>query len=288
MRSHDISLEQRPLTRPIGVQIHGLRHHLAQDFPGTLAEIVQLGIRVVELVSFPGCRGNPWGDFGSLADWPPEVIGDKLREAGLAYDSAHVYWRQLQPSQFDMTVDWLTRVGVKRAILAELPVNSGASIEDWRIAFDTLNALGMQLQHAGLQFAYHTQANLWEMCDGVRPSDELLHGIDPQRCLLEFDPSGALKYGTNPAEFLRGRPDCFYALHLRDGVRPNQHAFHIPSMPLGAGEIDIPCLLRAAEATACEYYFLEMEVGPGPACMAAIHSSLQYLQRTGWHLAEGA
>lgn len=267
------------LTRPVGVQVHCLRHRMAQDFRVTLADIAALGIRAVELVSFPGCRGNPWGDFGGLADWQPEAIRDALLEAGLTYPSAHVSWRELQEPQFDRTVDWLQRIGVQHAVLASLPLATGASIHEWRRAFEALNSMGERLLGADLQFAYHTQANLWNVVNGMTAADELLLVVDPRRCLLEFDPSGALMYAADPAEYLRRRPDCFFALHLRDGTRPAQQTAYLPALPLGDGALDWPSLFTAAERTSLQWYFLEMEVEPAEATMTAIRTSLHYLQR---------
>ena len=59
----------------LGVQLHCLRHAVRDDFSGALESIRRLGLAVVELVSFPGCRGNPWGDFGNATDLPARSIG---------------------------------------------------------------------------------------------------------------------------------------------------------------------------------------------------------------------
>ena len=162
------------------------------------------------------------GDFGALADWAPRDIRAALSAAGLECPSAHVMWRELDTSSLDRTLEWLNGVGVPRAVLASVPVTTGADREAWLQTFDRLNALGECMHRAGLRFAIHTQVNLWASAGDMRPADELVLHVDPRLCAIEYDPSGALMYGIDPAACLQLRPDAFWALHLRDGRRPAQ------------------------------------------------------------------
>ncbi len=269
--------ENNTLPHRLGIQAHCLRQQLARDLRGTLGELAQLGFRAIELASFPGCRGNPWGDFGALADAAPESISDALVAAGFIVPSTHISWREVQDEHFEATVDWLKGVGTQRAIVASIPMPANARFEQWRAAFERLNEIGMRFRESGLDFGYHTQANLWQMCDGACPADSLLEVIDPRRCLIEFDPTGTLIYGMDPAAYLRGQPDGFYALHLRDGRRPEHAVPHLYAEPLGKGEIDFQALLNAAAATSMQWHFLEMEMASSEAVMAAIQTSLRYL-----------
>jgi sugar phosphate isomerase/epimerase len=270
--------ENNTMPPRLGIQAHCLRQQLARDLHGTLGELARLGFGAIELAAFPGCRGNPWGDFGALADAAPEAISDALVAAGFIVPSTHISWREAQDEHFDATVAWLRGVGTQRAILASIPIPANASFEQWRAALERLNEIGMRFRESGLDFGYHTQANLWQMCDGARPADSLLEIIDPRCCLIEFDPTGTLIYGMDPAAYLRGRPDGFYALHLRDGRCPEHVVPHLYAQPLGEGEIDFRALLKAAAATSMQWHFLEMEMASPEAVMAAIQASLRYLQ----------
>jgi sugar phosphate isomerase/epimerase len=267
--------------RQLGVQAHCLRFRITASLEATLAEVARLGLRAIELVTFPGCRGNRWGDFGAATDWPPEDIGRAIRCSGLACPSALVTSPEIAADRFEATVSWLRAAGIPRLILTSMPTPGSGTLRDWQQAFAALNTIGERLGACGMQFAIHTQPNLWAVIDHRRLADELLRAIDPELCRVEFDPSGAIMYGTDPAQYISQRPDCFYALHLRDGTQPPEPVFYQAAEPLGAGTVDWPALLAAAEASAIEWYFLEMEVTEPAQTMAAIIASQHYLRERG-------
>ena len=267
--------------RQLGVQAHCLRFRIAESLEATLDEVAGLGLRAIELVSFPGCRGNRWGDFGAATDWRPEDIGSAIRKAGLVCPSVMVNAQELSEAQFDATVRWLHGVDAGRLVLTSIPTPGAGSLRDWQQALATLNPTGEHLRSCGLQFAIHTQPNLWAVVEGRRLADELLDAVDPQLCRIEFDPSGAIMYGADPAAYIAQRPASFYALHLRDAARPPEPVFYQAAEPLGTGTVDWRSFLAAAEASAIEWYFLEMEVSEPGQTMNAIVASQHFLQQQG-------
>jgi len=262
----------------IGVQAHCLRFEIQKGLEQTLAQIASLGLAAIELVRFPGCRGNRWGDFGAATDRPAREIGAAIREAGLVCPSVMVSPDELTTATMDSTVEWVRDTGATRLVLTTLPSPASGVLYDWTVAFANLNALGSRMQRSGLRFAFHPQPSLWSELDGARLADVLLDTIDPDLCQIEFDPSGAIIYGTDPASYLRKRPGAFFAMHLRDGMQPPSPVFYLPSEPLGRRYIDWPALLDAAAQTPIEWYFLEMEVADQATTWPAIVESLQFLK----------
>jgi sugar phosphate isomerase/epimerase len=264
----------------IGVQAHCLRFEIQKGLEQTLAQISGLGLAAIELVRFPGCRGNRWGDFGAATDRPAREIGAAVRAAGLVCPSVMVSADELTTANTGSTIEWVHDTGATRLVLTALPSPDPANLRDWTAAFANLNVLGARMQRSGLRFAFHPQPSLWSELDGARLADVLLDTIDPDQCKIEFDPSGAIIYGTNAASYLRKRPGAFFAMHLRDGMQPPSPVFYLPSEPLGCRYIDWPSLLDAAAQTGIEWYFLEMEVADQATTWPAIVESLQFLKST--------
>jgi sugar phosphate isomerase/epimerase len=265
-------------TARLGVQAHCLRFEIQRGLESTLTRVADLGLAAIELVRFPGCRGNPWGDFGAATDRSAVDIGAAIGTAGLVCPSVMVLPGEVDDAHLDSTSRWVRESGATRLVLTSLPTPGRGSLQDWQAAFTGLNGLGARIQHLGLDFALHTQPGLWSVVEGVRLADMLLDSIDPQCCQIEFDPAGPIIYGTDAADYVRRRPDAFYALHLRDGLQPPEPVFYLASEPLGHRYLDWTALLEAAAASSIGWYFLEMETADAADTLPAITASLDFLR----------
>jgi sugar phosphate isomerase/epimerase len=261
----------------LGVQAHCLRFEIARGVEQALARVRRLGVRAIEMVSFPGCRGQAWGDFGAAADRTPRDVAAALRAAGLSCPSTMVLERELDLARIEATLRWVADLGCPRLVQSSFAIADEAGTADWQLAFDRIEGLARRVRATGLRYVLHTQANLWRPLGERRPIDLLLERVDPRLMQLEYDPSGAIIYGLDPAGPLRARPEAFYALHLRDGRTPPAPVFYLAALPLGAGGVDWLNLLRAAAASAIEYDFLEMEVAEPQTTLAALEASCRYL-----------
>jgi sugar phosphate isomerase/epimerase len=265
----------------LGVQAHCLRFEIASGLESALTAVAGLGVRAIEMMSFPGCRGNPWGDFGPAADVPPERIAAAMREAGLACPSVMVHERELRPEHRDRTMHWIHALGVSRIVLTAIEMHPRPTLRDWQIAFDQVLALATTLRSQGFQLILHTQPDLWHPTDGTLPADLLLRYADPDLLPIEFDPSGAIIHRAKPAAYLRQRPEVFYGLHLRDAMPPKQPVAYLPARPLGTGCVNWQDLLMAARESALNWYFLEMEVPEPSETLPAIETSRRFLESRG-------
>lgn len=276
--------DAHPDIRPerLGVQAHCLRYEIAAGLEAALARVAVLGIHAIELMSFPGCRGQTWGDFGTATDRDPRDIAAALRAAGLACPGTMVLERELSLANIGATLRWVAGLGCPRLVQSSFSIADDAGHADWQLAFERIEGLARRVRAAGLAYVLHTQPNLWRPLGAVRPIDLLLERLDPALVQLEYDPSGAIIHGLDPAAPLRARPELFYALHLRDGRAPPEPVYYLAALPLGAGSVDWPALLRAAAASAIEYWFLEMEVAEPRATLAAIESSRRFLVERGF------
>jgi sugar phosphate isomerase/epimerase len=265
----------------LGVQAHCLRHVFARDFDQGLAAVTERGLHCLELVSFAGCRGNPWGDFGNATDLEARAIGARLASAGVGCPSVMVHEGELDPERCDATLRWVAEVGCRRVVLTALKHPPRPTRADWERCFERLAQYARRCREAGFKFVIHTQPSLWAECDGELPAAALLQWVDPVLCRIEYDPSGAILHGIDPTHFIRVRPEVFYSLHLRDGRTPPAPVVYLPALPLGAGVVDWAALLAAAAASNMEWYFLEMEVAERTDVLGALDASLAFLHSSG-------
>jgi sugar phosphate isomerase/epimerase len=265
----------------LGVQVHCLRHVVRKGLPDALASIRRLGLGIVELVSFPGCRGNPWGDFGSATDLPARSIRIALDDAGLLCPSVMVNERELAPDQIDTVLDWVRGVGADRVVLTAFAGSTGSTLEQWRATLARTNTHAERCRERGIAFVLHTQPDLWAPVEDRRPVELLRDEVDPAMVRLEYDPSGAIMYGIDPASFLTGWHGAIHAVHLRDGQPAPEPVPYVPALPLGSGSVDWDAFLRASRDAAVEWYFLEMEVADPTAVIGALSTSLEQLAALG-------
>jgi len=271
------------LTRAhLAVQAHCLRREMSVDFPGALARVKALGFDRIEMCSFPGCRGNLWGDFGELADWPSERIRAELAAAELDCIGTHFAAKELAGDQLDGAVRQARDIGSPAIVLGGLHQPADASATSWRAAFESLNEIGRRVTDHGLAFAYHTQNDVWRTIDGTLLADELLHIVDPAVCRVELDPSGALVFGTDWTASVIDNPGHFFAMHLRDGSRPGHQVPYLRALPLGEGDENWRRALDAAVSAEIPLYILEMEVDAGRDPFDALDSSLAFLESLGF------
>lgn len=261
----------------IGVQVHCLRREMSSDFPGTLQRLSAMGIETVELCSFAGCSGNPWGDFGKLADWPPEKVRDALRESDLRCVSTHVTYEELSAEHIESTMQWAEAVDAPVIVLSGLPGLSAVDPESARRLFIELNDLGTRLSGNGFDFAYHTQNDVWKGVGDGLLAHLMFDEVDPECCRIELDPSGALVHGTDWTSLVRENRGRFFAMHLRDGKRPEREVPYLPAVPLGSGDENWATALAAASDAEISTFLLEMELDRDGDVFGAIRESRDFL-----------
>lgn len=265
------------MSRQLGVQAHCLRHEMAVDFEGTLTRLASLGLHTIELCSFRGFAGNPWGDFGRLADWQPERVRTALEQAGIACMGAHFVEDEFHEDALGRLLDWALGVKSPIVVVPGIRMPEQPRLADWQAAADRLNEIGNRLREHGLRFAYHTQNSVWENLGGVLAFEALAERLEPELCQIELDPSGSLVYGTGWQELVREMPGRFVSMHLRDGEAPDRIVPYLPALPLGEGAVDWKSALAAASAAGVPYYLLEMEIERGGDVFGALETSLNYL-----------
>jgi sugar phosphate isomerase/epimerase len=237
---------------PIAVQLWTVRE--LPDFPGVLRQISDIGYLAVEPF---GLHGLAPATFRTLLDdlglgvcsvhapfpagpWAAQVL-DECAELG-----APVLAWSLEQEEF-ATRDLIAR-GVER-------VNEGAA---------NAKAYGMRV-------AYHNHwAEFTNTVDGRSAYQVLLDLLDPS-VLIELDMYWTRLGGADPARVVHDLGDRVRFLHVKDGPADEPAA---PMVPVGAGTLDIPAILRANPAVA--WHIVELDRSE-MSTMDALRESYRYL-----------
>ena len=243
--------------KPIALQLYTVREQMKQDLPGTLKQVANFG--------YVGVEGLPGGQ--------PREAKRILDDLGLKATSLH--WAPATPDNIQEIVD-------AAGLLDIHVVCSGwKNREDWdspdgvrRIAAGIQESAALLKAH-GLIHAYHN--HWWEMqdLDGTLGLERFLAAAPDAGS--ELDVYWACNFGAVDVPALLGRwkTRC-PVLHIKDGplVRDEPHT------AVGAGKMDIPAVVAAADEDVCQWLIVELD-RCATDIVAAAKDSLDYLVANG-------
>jgi sugar phosphate isomerase/epimerase len=254
------------LNGPVGLQMWSLRDYLPKDLPGTLAKVRAMGFREVEGAGL----------------WKHTVaeLRAAIDTAGLQCQSAHMDFERLRddaPSAFAEA----KALGASWVVCPWIPHGKEFTREDALKAAETFNKVASAAEGAGLRFAYHCHG--YEMVPSPEGTlfDTLAKNTDPKRVLFQVDVFHALHGGANPVDLINRYASRVTSLHLKDlkkgvaivkgtGIAPPE-----ADVPIGAGQVDWPAVLRAAMKAGASLYYVEDESADP---WGHIPQSVQYLK----------
>ena len=236
----------------IGLQLYTLRRPFAADPLGTLERIRETGYDAVE--------------FAAPLDLDFAALGAGMREFGLDCPSAHVGLADMTDRP-DAVLAMAEALGCGYIVLPFVPPEQ----RDWPRVVASLSAFAERVRKEGYRVAYHHHDFEFDASSGSRPFDFLVAETDPALVSFELDVYWLKKGGEDPVaaiERLRGRVKL---VHLKDMAADGAIA------DVGAGTLDFPALLRAADAAGAEHFFVEHDFPPEPY-WPSVEASLRYLR----------
>ncbi len=233
-----------------GLVSYTFRHQFEEDVPATLDFIKEMGVTNMEFSSL----------FGKTA----EELRRLLDERGMVCTSYGVGLDDLL-HDVDRVAEEAKTLGAKHVRVAWYPHEAPFDIEDARRAVDHFNQVGRSLHERDLTFSYHNHGyEFAEYQDGTY-FDYIVQNTDPDYVSFQLDVFWTVWPGHDPVELIKKYPDRFKTVHLKDlkkgvegdlsGGAPNE-----TMVVLGEGQVDLEALLRAAEDSDIEYFYLEDEV----------------------------
>ena len=240
--------------KPISVQLYSLRDESGQDFDAVLNTLAQTGYAGVE----------PFNLFGKT----PAEFRSQVEDLGMQISSSHYPWANRTP--IGEVVETLGELGLQRAAGGFGPDDFSDMSAIRRTAQKTqeiINALKPQ----GIELFLHN--HWWEflIVEG-RPAYHHFQEMVPD-VLFEIDTYWAANFGAcNPAEEVARVRARTPLLHIKDGPLVKGE----PNVAVGAGRMDIPGVIKAADSDVLEWLIVELDAC-GTDMMSAVQESYRYL-----------
>jgi sugar phosphate isomerase/epimerase len=281
-----------PMGLPVGIQLYTVGKPLAEDAPGTLKQLHEIGYREVE--------------SAGLGKHTAKELRGYLDDAGLVCPSAHL---QLAGDKLDEQFEEAHALGAKYAVSSVLrsfspefmkaaresmqsngatpmPKAPAMTPDDFKRTAEKMNEVGRKAHAAGLQYAYHNHNFEFEkMPDGSPAYDVLVKETDPELVKFEIDCGWMVVAGSDPVAYFQKYPERFRMLHIKDFkpvAKPTTDlmgAGRPQGTDLGTGFVDYKPIFAAAKAAGIEHIFVEQEAPFPVSQLDSAKVDYAYLQK---------
>lgn len=209
----------------LSVQLYTVREHVAQDLPGALGRLAEIGYRRVE----------PWG----LVD-RADLLAEHLPALGLEAPTSHVH---LLDADLDAVFAAAQLVGVTTIIDPHVPEENWTERARIEHVAARMGEIAERAADHGLRVGYHNHAfELEHRVDGVSAL-EVFAQAAPASVVLQVDTYWAEVGGEPAVELLRRLGDRVQALHVKDGPRTKADKDQVA---VGDGVLAVADILAAA------------------------------------------
>jgi sugar phosphate isomerase/epimerase len=252
---------------PVGLQLYSLRDQFAKDVPGTLKMVQDFGIRYVELA----------GTY----DLAPADFRKQLDAHGLKPIAAHFPYEQYRDNPESVAAE-AKALGLEYAGLAWIPHQGAFNEQTARDAIEVFNRAGKVLADQSIKFFYHQHGYEFHPHGDGTLMDLIIRETNPEHVRFQMDVFWVVYPGHDPVELLNRYGNRWELMHLKDlkkGVPTGDLSGQADvgfDVTLGTGQMDMPAILKAAEAAGVKYYFIEDE---SPNAPKQIPQSLRFLER---------
>jgi sugar phosphate isomerase/epimerase len=234
----------------VGLQLYSLREQFKKDVPATMAKVKSWDVKLVEVHSTYGLSTE---DFKKL-----------LNQNGLSVISVGGEFKDLQTDPMKV-VGLAKALGATYVMCSWIPhKGNDFTFDDARRAVDVFNTAGKLLKENGLALCYHPHGYEIRPYQGGTLFDYLVKGLNADYVNFEMDVFWVKHAGRDPVALLKKYPKRFPLMHLKDrkpGTPGNQNgsADVETNVVLGAGDVGIAAVMKAAKEMGVKYAFLEDE-----------------------------
>jgi len=254
------------LPKKPGMVSYTFRNSFGKDVAATLDTLKSLGITDIE---FSNLFGRKASEIRQLLD----ERGQKCSSFGVSYSDA-----QNKTAEVGQNAKTLGASFVRVAWIMQKPPFTLADAEK---AVETFNKIGKQLHDEfGLTFCYHNHGYEFEKYEDGTLMDYIIQKTDPKYVSFEIDILWTFFPGADPAALIAKYPKRFKLIHLKDlrkGVVGNLSGGTpvVNDVALGTGQIDIPSVLKAAQKSSIEHFYIEDE---SPSYATQVPITIAYLK----------
>jgi len=239
------------------LQLYTLRNAIAEDLPGTIKRVAEIGFTQVEPYNFVATA---------------KELGAALKENGLTAPSGHA---PLMSQDQDQIFAAAKELGITTVIDPFLPAEHWQKAEDIQATAEKLNAAAKKGAEYGIRVGYHNHA--WELESTVegRTALEYFESLLDPELVLEVDTYWAAVGGQDPVELLARLGDRVKFIHIKDGPLNKDNKAQQP-----AGQGKVPVLEVIAAAKSLEVGVVEFDDYSGDI-FEGISESLSFLNAAG-------
>lgn len=231
----------------IGMHLYTMRTALAQDFPGTLEKLADIGYATV------GVSGRHGYDAAQ--------IRQMLDATGLKAVLEHVGFATITNGGWAQALEDVRTLGGQWIVIPSLP-SSMATPAGYREAARLFNEAGLAARRAGLKLLFHNHDADHRTVEGEVLYDILVNETDPALVGFELDVYWAVKGGADPADYFVEHPCRFPALHVKDMAPDGDFA------DVGSGILDFATMFRSARRGGVKQWLVEHDRPADPFATA--------------------
>ncbi len=254
-------LKQHP-----GVVSYTYRKAFATDMPGTLDLVKKTGFTDIE---FSNLFGQTAADIRRMID-----------ERGIKCSSFGVGYEDLTGKTEEVAKNART-LGAKYVRVAGFPHSkTGLTLDEAKQAIAEFNRVGKILKDQyGLTLVYHNHGFEFQPYEKGTLFDYIMQQTNPRYVSFEMDILWVHFPGQDPVALLKKYGNRFRLMHVKDlkkGVEGNLSGGTSGEndVALGTGQINIPAVLKAAQRSAIEHYYIEDE---SSSVETQVPQSIKYL-----------
>jgi sugar phosphate isomerase/epimerase len=252
---------------PIGLQLYSLRDQFKKDVPGTLDEVKNFGFKYVELAGTYNMK--------------PAEFKAELDKRGLVAISGHFPYDRYQ-NDLDGIAKEAKALGLKYVGCAWIPHEGKFDEKKCREVIQVFNHAGEELAKQGFKFFYHTHGYEFQPFGDGTLFDLLVQQTHPKYVRFEMDIFWIVNPGQDPVQLFKKYHGRFELTHLKDMKKGTPTGPNAPvagvnaDVALGAGQMDMPAILKAAQQSGVKWNFIEDESNVSEK---QIPQSLKYLEQ---------
>ncbi|GAB5080816.1 sugar phosphate isomerase/epimerase family protein [Arthrobacter sp. AD-310] len=239
------------------LQLYTLRNAIAEDLPGTIRKVADIGFTQVEPYNFVATA---------------KELGDALRANGLTAPSGHA---PLLSQDQDEIFAAAKELGITTVIEPYIPAGQWKNADDIKATAAKLNAAAKKGAEYGIRVGYHNHQ--WELESSIEGRTALEYFtdlLDPE-VVLEVDTYWVAVGGQDPVDLLTRLGGRVKLIHIKDGPLTTDTKAQQP-----AGQGQLPVIDVIAAAASLETGVVEFDDYAGDI-FEGISQSLSFLNASG-------
>ena len=265
----------------IGVQLSTITATLAQDFPGTLAKVAEIGFDQVEF-SAMGLLGRDPGEVkdllaankleapvGRVAFDVPEGFMSMQRDEQMKIIGSQGSLDSLK-SRIQRSINECQVLGQQLLIIPAIMPHAFSDMEQFKKTVAVLDEMGRTCRDQDITLGYHNHNWEFDELEGIIPYYYMLDHLDPEIFTFQLDTYWVRKANQSLSDILDKYASRFTTCHLKDIDADGGFE------DVGHGVINFAEFIKQAQDQGARYFFVERDTSPDP--MQSIQRSYNFLE----------